>query len=193
MPLQCLQGSLRPGNVEHWITLEQATPSAICIKLVRASDAILWQETFTSARETPYYCLPCHQHRKLFNQCGLANLLSSSLTFGHASSRIYTYMTSASGHLCQKLMTLILRDIDAAVSAEMEELSARAGSFKPFRTFVKMLRSALQGSSDTVSLDVLTLTGANSKLYVGAVPHCLILCTCNAATLEVIRTDQVSQ
>ena len=46
----------------------------------------------------------------------------------------------------------------------MEELSARAGSFKPFRTFVKMLRSALQGSSDTVSLDVLTLTGASSKL-----------------------------
>ena len=43
-------------------------------------------------------------------------------------------------------MTLVLQDTDAVVSAEMEELSARAGSFKPFRTFVKMLRSALQGA-----------------------------------------------
>ncbi len=41
----------------------------------------------------------------------------------------------------------------------MEELSARAGSFKPFRTFAKMLKAALQGCSDTVSLDVLTLAG----------------------------------
>ena len=62
------------------------------------------------------------------------------------------------------LITLVLQDTDAAVFAELEELSARAGSFKPFRIFVKMLRSALQGSSDTVSLDVLTLTGASSKL-----------------------------
>ncbi|CAK0735493.1 hypothetical protein CVIRNUC_000590 [Coccomyxa viridis] len=90
-------GSLRARSVEHWITLEQATPSAIHIKLVRAHDANLWQETFTSA--------------------------------------------------------------------QMEELSARAGSFKPFRTFVKMLRSALQGSSDTVSLDVLTLTELLAKSH----------------------------
>ena len=69
-------------------------------------------------------------------------------------------------------MTLVLQDTDAAVCAEMEELSARAGSFKPFRTFVKMLRSALQGSSDTVSLDVLTLTGTSSKLWQFGNPCC---------------------
>ena len=69
----------------------------------------------------------------------------------------YTTMTRV-------LMTVAFQDIDVAIFAEAEELSARAGSFKSFRTFAKMLRSALQGSSDTVSLEVLTLTGASSKL-----------------------------
>ena len=72
-------------------------------------------------------------------------------------------MADKSKHLCEVLMIVALQDTEVATFAEVEELSARAGSFKPFRTFAKMLRSALQGSSDTVSLDVLTLTGASSK------------------------------
>lgn len=52
-------------------------------------------------------------------------------------------------------------------AAEIEELTARAGSFKPFRTFTKMLGTALQGASDTVTLNVLTIAGNTYMLATG--------------------------
>ena len=52
-------------------------------------------------------------------------------------------------------------------AAEIEELTARAGSFKPFITFTKMLRTALQGASDTVTLNVSTIAGNPYMLAAG--------------------------
>ena len=59
-------------------------------------------------------------------------------------------------------ITSMLHMSPSLVCAEIEELSARAGSFKPFITFTRMLKTALQGCSNTVDLDVLTLAGQMS-------------------------------
>ena len=61
-------------------------------------------------------------------------------------------------------ITSMLHMSPSLVCAEIEELSARAGSFKPFITFTRMLKTALQGCSNTVDLDVLTLAGQMSTL-----------------------------
>ncbi len=49
-----------------------------------------------------------------------------------------------------------MRKLAVVCAADLEDITAKTGSFKKFGVFVRMLLSALRRSSDSVSLDMLT-------------------------------------
>ena len=155
------------SDTDYRITVIQKSTDTISIQLERTDDASLWQETFSSSRECLCLCLVCDR----LSYADIRHANPGKHSTGNDTSLVPDHWYTFSFYPKHE---------HSLSHAELEELSARAGSFKTFSTFTRMLNTALQGCSATVSLDVLTIAGQmlldgrqHACIYIAS-PTCLL-------------------